>query len=90
MVFYKGANAKPLIAARSLPCGAEQYYSDTYITDGVSGDSFKSTCKWTSTCPCETSGQRTSIGIGKVMADGSIDWVLTLETFMKEDTSCQR
>ena len=31
MVFYKGANAKPLIAARSLPCGAEQYYSDTRI-----------------------------------------------------------
>jgi hypothetical protein len=33
MVFYKGANAKPLIAARSLPCGAEQYYSDNKIED---------------------------------------------------------
>jgi hypothetical protein len=31
MVFYKGANAKPLIAARSLQCGAEQYYSDTTL-----------------------------------------------------------
>ena len=30
MVFYKGANAKPLIAARSLPCGAEQHYSDRW------------------------------------------------------------